>query len=60
MLTSDLVMFLCVSGTSKNVFGAWGLNRSLDIDLPTPHSFSQLSLVLGTGTLSAGVSTTPK
>ena len=34
-LTSDLEMFLCVLGTSKK-FGAWGPNRSLDIDLPTP------------------------
>ena len=31
-LPSDLEMFLCVSGTSKNVFGAWGPNRSWDID----------------------------
>ena len=35
-LPSSLVMFLCVSGTSKKVFGSWGLNRSWDIDLHTP------------------------
>ena len=34
-LPSDLEMFLCVSGLQK-IFGAWGPNRSWDIDLPTP------------------------
>ena len=27
--------------------GAWGPNRSCDIDLPTPHLFAQLGLVFG-------------
>ena len=50
-------MFLCVSGTSKNVFGSWGSNRSWDIDLPTPNVFAQLGLGLGAGALTMGVST---
>ena len=39
-LPSGLEMFLCFSGTSKK-FGAWGSNRSSDIDLfPPPCIFS--------------------
>ena len=41
----------------QNVFGAWGLNRSWDIDLPAPHVFAQLGLVLGTYHSTHGVST---
>ena len=56
-LPSDLEMLLCVSGTSKNVFGAWDPNRSWDIDLLFFHVFAQLRPVLGPSTLPAGVST---
>ena len=56
-LTSGVGMFLCVSGTSKNVFGSWGPNRSRDIDFPTPNVFGQLGLGLGAGALTMGVST---
>ena len=45
-LLSGLEMFLCVSETSKK-FGAWGPNRSWDIDLPLPHVFAQIGLVFG-------------
>ena len=55
-LPSDLQMFLCVLGASK-IFGAWGPNRSLDIDLPTPNVFDQLGLGLGAGAIPMGVST---
>ena len=48
---------MCLRNLQK-VFGAWGLNRSWDIDLPLCHVFAQLGLVLAT--LTAGVSTPHK
>ena len=54
---SKIVLY--VWGTSKKHLVHDAPNRSWDIDLPTPHVFAQLSPVLVTGTLPAGVSTPP-
>ena len=52
-------MFLCVSGTSQK-FGAWGPNRSWDIDLPSSMYLLNLTQCLDTSIPPMGVSTPPK
>ena len=59
-LPSSLEMFLCVSGTSKKYLVHGALIEAGILISPLCHVFAQLVPVLGTGTLSAGVSTPPK
>ena len=52
-------VLLCLRNI-QNIFGAWGPNRSWDIDPHLPHVFHQLSPVLGTSSLPTGMSTPVK
>ena len=59
-LPSSLVMFPCVSGTSKKYLVHGALVEAEILTSTLPHAFVQLNPVLSAGTLPEGVSTPPK